>query len=154
MILETGDMWSVWGKTDLWVFTGNSYITKKNELVMGRGLALEVKKHFPDLPGQLGWVLGHYGSIYGVLGMKIYADRSRQRQMVNVFQVKQHFRDRAELALIGYSVIKLKQFIQLHDLERVDMNFPGIGCGRLPREQVLPIIRELPDVVHVWERKE
>lgn len=151
MILENGDMWSVWGKTDLWMFTGNSYIKKNGELVMGRGLALEVKKRFPRLPKRLGWDIGqHYGSIYGVIGMKIYI--GDERQMLNVFQVKQHFKDNAELALIGYSVIKLKEFIQTHGLERVDTNMPGVGFGHLDRVNVLSIISELPGNVHVWER--
>jgi len=33
---------------------------------------------------------------------------------------------------------------------RIDLNFPGIGNGRLSPDQVLPLIKQLPDNVHVW----
>ena len=33
----------------------------------------------------------------------------------------------------------------------VCLNFPGIGHGRLERDEVLPIIKLLPDSVEVWE---
>ena len=152
MILEKGDMWSQWGKTDLWLFTGNSYINKKCELVMGRGLALEVKTKFPALPRYLGGYIksmrgGHLG-VYGFIPWNLLGEDN-----IGVFQVKRHFRDNAELSLIGYSVITLKQHIERFRPDRVDLNCPGTGYGRLARRDVLPIISELPDCVHVWERK-
>ena len=159
MILETGDMWSVFGKGDLWLFTGNSYITKKDELVMGCGLALEVKTRYPDVPGLLveaihqprfrdGFEIGMAWSIYGLAVIPFEPANGR----VGVFQVKHHFRDKALLSLIGHSVLKLIEAIRIRELERVDLNFPGIGYGGLYRAHVLPIISELPDSVHIWER--
>jgi len=140
MILEKGDMWSEWGESSLWLFTGNSYINKADELVMGCGLALAVKEQFPELPLRLGRKIPHLG-IYGTVRVG----------NIGAFQVKRHFGDKAELSLIGYSCIELMRDID--ECERVDLNFPGIGAGGLKREQVLPIISELPDCVHVWELK-
>ena len=162
MVLEKGDMWSQWGKCDLWLFTGNSYITKKKELVMGRGLALAVKKRYPDIPRLIansigaprfragdmaGNAINVAWSIYGV--SKIVYEQANG--YVGVFQVKQHFRDKAQLALIGHSTLVLQEQIRQHGFERIDMNFAGIGYGGLERTHVLPIISELPDCVHVWE---
>jgi len=35
--------------------------------------------------------------------------------------------------------------------KRIDLNFPGIGNGKLPRHQVLYLLEDLPDNIHVWE---
>ena len=49
MILEHGDMWSVFGKTDLFCITTNSFIRRDGQLVMGRGIALAAKKRVPHI---------------------------------------------------------------------------------------------------------
>jgi hypothetical protein len=38
-----------------------------------------------------------------------------------------------------------------HPDASVHLNYPGIGNGRLRREDVLPIIALLPDQVTIWE---
>lgn len=50
MILEKGNMWDCFGKVDLFLVTTNPIVNAKGELVMGRGIALEAKKRFPELP--------------------------------------------------------------------------------------------------------
>jgi hypothetical protein len=163
MILEKGDMWSALTDSDLWLFTANSYIRKDGQLVMGRGLALDVKKRYPYLPKPLGDMIKRtaqrrlltrnplYGGHMGYYGVVCELGRP-VRAKIGAFQVKRHYRDRAELAIIGYSCVVLEQLlVDNSHVERVDMNFPGIGYGRLLREHVLPIIAELPDKVHVWE---
>lgn len=61
--------------------------------------------------------------------------------------------DRADLDLIRLATGKLYDLLaQTPALKRVDLNFPGIGNGRLNREDVLPIISVLPDKVYIWER--
>lgn len=153
MILEKGNMWDVFIESDLWLFTGNSYINQNGELVMGRGLALEVKNRFPALPKELGGYIcdmndGHLGC-YGLIPWLML----EYSGMIGVFQVKRHFRDNARLSLIGHSCVKLMSYLNRNNnMKPVDLNFPGIGYGRLDREQVLPIISELPDIVHVWEK--
>ncbi len=150
MILEKGNMWKVFDESDLWLFTGNSYINQKDELVMGRGLALVVKERFPELPKNIGGYIkmlsGGHLSAYGLVLWQ--HDRG-----MGVFQVKRHYQDKAQLSLIGFSCIKLIEYLRRRlDIKRVDLNFPGIGYGRLDRSQVLPIVSELPDIVHIWEK--
>jgi len=152
MILEEGDMWSVWGKTDLWLFTGNAHLDWNGALTMGAGIALEVTERWPRLPAILGAYLVQGNQCpYGVC-VPVYVPGIDGTGKIGVFQSKDHWKGNSSLALIGYSVIALQKYIGSFKPKRVDMNCPGIGLGRLPREQVLPIISELPDAVHVWER--
>ncbi len=151
MILETGNMWEVFDESDLWLFTGNSYINQKGELVMGQGLASDVKLHCPEIAKGLGgYIKTLSGGHLGVYGLVLWSKHS----YMGAFQVKQHYQDKAQLALIGFSCIKLMEYLKHNTgIRRVNLNFPGIGYGRLDRSQVLPIISELPDIVHIWENQ-
>jgi len=148
MILEKGDMWSIFEKTDFFFFTANSFLNIRNELVMGRGMALEVKKKFPKVPsGFRGQIehLGYYGLAIALIGLPSTS--------IGAFQVKYHFKNKAELALIHQSTGKLERYASIEFPEcRFDLNFPGIGYGGLKYKDVLPIIQKLPDNVHVWTR--
>lgn len=151
MILEKGDMFSMWGKTDLFLFTSNPIVNKRGLAVMGRGIAKQLADRYPDVPVAFGnklrsftedpdtWQCDEIGSFDG--------------QRVGFFMVKDHWSNTARLDIIQQSAEDLIQWIEETDdpLERVDLNFPGIGNGRLNREDVLPLIERLPDNVHVWE---
>ena len=129
---------------------------------MGRGLALDVKTRYPNVPKLMAESIGTprfrrgdaasnaHNMAWSIYGVRIIPYEAANGYL-GVFQVKRHFKDKAELALIGHSVLCLQEAIRLRDIERVDINMPGVGYGRLKREHVLPIIKELPDVVHVWE---
>ena len=155
MILEKGDMFDSWGKCDLWLFTACSHLSWQGELTMGAGIAKEVKNKWPRLPGIMGATLQGRGygdeSDYGVC-VPIYVPGLVGRSKIGAFQTKWHWKEPSSLALIGYSVVKLQTLCQYGGLSCVHLNFPGIGCGGLDRDHVLPIISELPDSVHVWER--
>lgn len=155
MILERGDMWSVFGKTDLFLITTNPIVRKDGAVVMGRGIAKEAATRFPDIPFEIGRQIESFRAHsnlypektfpnYGVCGF--YGE---ERQRIGFFMVKEHWRDMAKLDVIQRSTSLVRKFTQ--DFGRVDLNFPGIGNGRLRREDVLPIIEQLPDNVHVWE---
>lgn len=150
MILESGNMWKIFPHSDLFCITTNSHLTLNGELVMGRGIAFEAKQKLPQLPRQFGTMIrqsyGHLGR-YGLLILK-----RRPRPSVAAFQVKRHFSDAADLSLIEFSVQLLADLALKYPSARFDLNFPGIGNGRLSRAEVLPIVLKLPDNVHVWER--
>jgi hypothetical protein len=146
MILEKGDMWKTFGKTDLFCFTANSTMTKNNRLVMGAGIAKQVKERIPDIDLSLGYALQQLNnSTFGLITHISF------NQMIGAFQVKYHWSDKADLHLIMYSTVKLFSFIVNNKPKRIDLNFPGIGKGKLPEEMILPIISNLPDCVHVWK---
>ena len=148
MKLEKGDMWDVFGKTDLFLITTNPIRRKDGAIVMGRGIAKEVKDRFPEFPYDFGRrfspeFMGYQSMTpTGVVGRY-------DGQLMGYFMVKTHWRDEARLDVIDDSVIDLSETAPHYD--RIDLNFPGIGNGKLKREDVLPIIEQLPDNVHVWE---
>jgi hypothetical protein len=146
MILEVGDMWVALEETDLFLITANATIKRNGALVMGRGLALEAKRRFPGLDLACGRLVGDR-QVYGVGVLPA------PFTPLGLFQVKNHFRERADLDLIKRSVRALLSLLEFSRLERVDLNFPGIGNGGLPQSCVLPLIEPLPDRVHVWKMR-
>ena len=164
MILERGNMWDVFGKTDLFLITTNPIRRKDGAVVMGRGIALEAKTKFPDLPYMFGEVLAGaerhqdvgdplYPLNVGIIGVC-------DGQMLGWFMTKTHWRSPSDLAVIEKSVEQLIpwEYIPTYNDDvrrriRIDLNFPGIGNGKLRREDVLPLLQKLPDNVHIWEKE-
>lgn len=149
MILEKGNMWDVYEDTDLFCITTNSFVKGNGELVMGRGIALEALKRFPELPRKLG---------YEILKLPHKVPTKVKYHFIwypplhiAAFQVKYHYRDKAKIELIKKSCEKLKIFARQRPTWRIDLNFPGIGYGGLDKADVLPTLRNLPDNIHVWE---
>lgn len=143
---EKGNMWDVFGKTDLFLITTNPIINKSGGLVMGRGIAKQMKDSFPGSDVELARMVrafphNHIGNLYcePVFG----------RQQVGYFMVKTHWAEPASLPVIMRSTAELIEAATHR--KRIDLNFPGIGNGKLPRETVLPLMEYLPDNVHIWE---
>jgi len=144
MIQLFGNMWDIFVEADIFIFTGNSYVRKDGALVMGRGLALDIRDKIPELA----YILGDRIKESPKYGLIIEEDLG-----LGVFQVKYHFSDNADLDLIRFSCGILSEYANTHLDKKIHMNYPGIGYGHLSRESVEPIIRELPDNVHVWSFK-
>ena len=143
MILERGDMWSIFNETDIFMITTNPIIRKDGAVVMGRGIAKETKDRFPGLPYKFAEFLEASGfSKIGMIGE--YEDTD-----IWWFMVKDHWREHAKLEIIKESVDLVHK---IRSNFRVDLNFPGIGNGGLKREDVLPLLEDLPDNVHIWEK--
>lgn len=128
---------------EYYLFTGNSYINKKGELVMGRGAAAEVKSLYPTLPLEFGKAIGKQ------LHLAAYGLRWVGR--IGVFQVKRHFRDYAEYPLIGMSAELLAEWAFSFPAATFHMNFPGIGYGGLDQQKVLPMLEPLPLNVYIYK---
>lgn len=156
MILEKGNMWDVFGNTGLFYITTNPIVNANGEAVMGRGIALEAAKRFPtirkDFAGKLAYLRREEPFRYtGYIG-------SYDGQAMCYFMVKNHWKAQARLDLIDLSCRSLIADNMGRGIpggymyeNRIDLNFPGIGNGGLKREDVLPILQQLPDNVHVWE---
>lgn len=146
-----GDMWSVYEDADLFLITTNSAVTKEGVLVMGRGIALQANQRFPGLARALGQqILKTCGSLgtYGVLISSRWPEAK-----LGAFQVKIDPKQSASLALIQKSTTALCAWCKEHPQASVHLNFPGIGYGGLLREEVLPIVEQLPETVCVWEEE-
>ena len=112
---------------------------------MGRGAALEMKNTHPEIDRTFAKHIPHLG-LYGLvlnLGWR-----------VGVFQVKNHFKGKAELELINGSAVELGCVARSFPDTKFRMNFPGIGYGQLQNsEQEITAIleEELPDNVMIYK---
>ena len=116
---------------------------------MGRGIARQAKERFPGLDVVLG---GHIQALCGNQGIYgLLVSPRWPAAKLGAFQVKQHYSQPASLELIRRSTTALCAWCAKHPDALVHLNFPGIGNGRLLREDVLPIIAQLPNQVTIWE---
>jgi hypothetical protein len=149
MIRNTGDMFSTvgnYGYLHALLVTTNSYIRRDGALVMGRGAARTAALRWPGLPYELGKRIEHL-SEYNI---GLLSQTNEPRFSIGAFQVKFNFADAADLDLIARSANELaKLATERHDW-RFDMNYPGIGNGRLSLAAVDPLLESLPDNVHIW----
>lgn len=133
--------------------------TDKNNLIMGAGIAKQAKDLYPLLPSLAAQVIEERGQLvsqelylrkylYGFL--PVFYPQSGI--ILGLFQTKENWAENSRLSLIGYSTEMLASYIQYVGVERVSLNFPGIGLGGLERSKVLPIISSLSDIVTVYER--
>lgn len=148
-IYEYGDMWDAWDDTDLFLFTSNNVVTRYEALVMGAGLARDVRDRWPGVDKILGAEVrkttaeGFYGLLLSPNGGKLGA-----------FQVKYHYKEKADLDLIKKSTAQLAEYANANPGKRIDLNFPGIGNGGLDPTSVIWLINELPENVHIWRYEE
>lgn len=148
MILEKGNMWDVFFDTDIFMITTNPIRRTDGAVVMGRGIALEAKQRYPDIPYDFGKELDKLHpeidqSFVGCIG-------NYEETPIWWFMVKNHWKEPADLGVIASSCFYLKHGFEWQN-KRIDLNFPGIGNGKLPRDSVLYLLEDLPDNIHIWE---
>ena len=154
-----GNMWQAYYTADLFVFTGNGYVTKAGKLAMGRGFAYQVKLNIPEVDTYFGAAIrdGGFPIINRGFVYHFLVESAASKPQLGVFQVKRHWSDAADLGLIEESCRKLRLWADQNPGKRIEMNYPGIGNGRLSHIQVEPILKkELGDVpkLRIWEYKE
>ena len=138
-------------KDDVLFVTANSYIRKDGALVMGRGAAKEMKETYLGIDKLLGEIISrrfnHLGK-YGVIILYEY-----KHQNLGVFQVKYHFKDKAQVDLIKFSVTELLKYLPKNNQREFHLNYPGIGNGQLSKEEVEPCLVSLSNNVIIWEKE-
>jgi len=162
---RAGDMWETYEDADLFLITTNSTLRKDGALVIGQGIAWQAKERFPGLDLALGRQIQTTCGSPSV-SLRACAERSEVTGLgeygllisprwpaakLGAFQVKRHYSQPASLELIQRSTATLCVWCAEHPDAGVHLNFPGVGYGRLRREEVLPIIIQLPDQVTIWE---
>ena len=158
-VFKFGDMFQdCWNKPgSLFVVTGNSTVKGDGSLVMGRGAALELKRRLSGIDRLLGEQIRLHGS--GSYGLIVLSPENIKGRLghwsrafcgVGLFQVKEHFRDRADPKLIEFSAQLLHDWAWANYSVPINMNMPGTGCGRLSEAAVLPLLTRLPVNVSVW----
>lgn len=153
-----GDMWSVFDKTDWFLITTNYTVKKNREAVMGAGIAKQARDRFPPIAMALGEKIERAEDLHlelpKVATIGFYGHSPTR---VGYFMVKHHWAEAASLDLIESSVYALEDILESVKAYnypyplRVDLNFPGVGNGKLSREEVLPLLESLPSYVHIWE---
>ena len=145
-VFVEGNLWDREKEADVIVVTTNSFVKRNGEVAMGRGIALEAKNRYPQLPKLFGERIPHLG-VYGLVIVKC------QGKLFGAFQVKKFFKDKAEIELIKYSTNKLKDYALTHPDEQILMNFPGIGFGGLgnKKEEIKRILEVLPYNVYIFQ---
>lgn len=147
MKLRKGNMFDHVLTYDCILITTNADVRKDGALVMGRGAALEVKKRWPHVPYALGDAIKKIGDPY-LLTIPVGISPTIK---LGAFQVKHHWMEEAKLDLIAQATIRLKTVAQTFPFMSFALNFPGIGNGKLDRDDVYSLIQHLPDNVDVWE---
>jgi len=163
MILCIGNIWNCPIKPHLLLFTANRTINKAGELVMGRGFALQVRQKYPQVAKMLGRLIKRhyinkkdYYIKYVCLeeGFNILGYEAEKNFNIGAFQVKRHFKDKADLTLVKQSINKLNDLARTEfDGEIIFLNFPAIGYGwqKDKERKILDMLRVLPDNVFVWK---
>lgn len=146
-----GDMWMRWRDVDLWLFTANSQVggtAQDRFLVMGAGIAKDVKTYFPAAPESLAReVLKRCGNL-GEYGLLLSPNWPAAR--LGALQTKFRAVELSSPSLIKSSLARLADWAEENPDKRVAVNFPGIGHGGLDVAAVWPLLEVLPSNVEVW----
>lgn len=151
MKLQVGNMFDHLEECNVLLVTTNQYIKKDGSLVMGAGAALQLKQLCPGVD----YHFGHFGFIKDYPVDYFFKKWDNVKPYLGYFNVKDHFKDKASLERIKISTNALLE-MATDEVGRnltIFLNYPGIGNGKLKREDVEPIISVLPDNVHVWIKK-
>ncbi len=140
-IFKTGSLLSAPG---IKIVTASSFLTSEKKLFMGRGLARDLRIKVPGIDKIFGGMIlencGHLGR-YGLL---IY-------ERWGILQVRCSFNEKPDLGLISFGIKGLKEFAEETGYI-IHLEYPGIEDGELSKEEVGPILDNLPNNVHVWEK--
>lgn len=145
--------------------TANGYIKSNGMLVMGRGFALQVNKAFKEGKSAASYfgqriisealLVGTRPTLYNYnLLLPNFAQfGTHTKTSWGLFQVKLDYSERASLELISKATIMLREYANLHTTNRMALNYPGIGNGKLDINDVAPILTQLPHSVDIWKYK-
>ena len=130
----TGNIWDFYDQGHWIVITTNSVVSGGKN-VMGKGIALEAKKRFPDLPR----IIARHLLSSGNVAYPIY-----QYRLIS-FPTKYHWRAGSDINLIAESAEMLRDGVNRMQLEAVYLPRPGCGCGGLSWEDVKPVLEKYLD---------
>ena len=140
-----GDIWDYYDRGNWIVITTNGTVKKNGECVMGRGVALQAKQRFPELPLKLGQAIKVSGNVpRGFLSLKLLT-----------LPTKHNWWEKSDLVLIEEGCKKLMIDYKVDSLKVVYMVRPGCSNGRLDWKDVKPILEKyLDDRFIIVERRE
>ena len=137
------DIWLDFDELDYVCVTTNSTIKTNGNLCMGKGIAKQAANHCPHLPtifGQLIKLKNKENSIYGLLAYQKYI----------AFQTKIDWKNTSPLYVIANSLDKLTRLALKYPNNVFGLPYPGINNGGLTKDQVYPLLKQLPSNVIVY----
>lgn len=144
MKIKIGNIFECMGELDYVGITTNSTLNNKGHLVMGAGNAKQAKEVCPELPAIFGEQVskgcGNLG-FYGLLRHNQYF----------ALQTKLHWRDKSPIEVVKHSINKLRLASLKHPDKVFGVPFPAINHGKLSEEDILPLLKELPDNVIIFK---
>jgi hypothetical protein len=129
------DIWNYHAKGTWICVTTNGFVKKNGEAVMGRGIALQAKIRFPDLPMELGRLIKSEGN------RVLYFTKYR----LITLPVKHNWFENADLGLIDVSIRDLATIREDSGyLVQGTIYLPRAGCqnGNLNWKDVKPIYKK------------
>jgi hypothetical protein len=131
--------------------TTNKTIKKNMEAVMGQGCALEANKRW-KLAKKLGSLL-----LENTDELIRFTLKDEDYDVI-AFPVKDHWRDKADIAMITESALKLRTLANICQWKKVVIPRPGCGLGKLSwKTQVKPVLKPILDdrffIIHFSKEK-
>jgi len=108
---------------------------------MGRGAALEVRDAYPEVQ----FAMPNVGNVNFC-----YVDKNHTDQWIGWFKVKHDWKQPADLELIHQSTRDLSVIAGSRPDLTFHLNAPGIGNGGLKWDDVVRVVRVLPDNVLIY----
>jgi len=132
-----GNIWDFHADGFPVVITTNCELNSKGEAIMGKGIALEAKRHFPGLPKMLGQHIKRFYS-----AVKYFPEFN-----LFIFPTKYNWREKSDLDLICESSIGLDHIVYQKFNVCNDSHFkkvytvkPGCNNGQLNWEDVEEVL--------------
>jgi O-acetyl-ADP-ribose deacetylase (regulator of RNase III) len=123
--------------------------TVNTEGVMGKGIALQFKKTFPEMFREYEKLCASGQLQPGQVHVYERGELLNPRYIIN-FPTKRHWREKAKLQYIREGLQALVSEVQLRHIRSLAIPALGSGLGELKWDQVFPLIKEacaqLPDV--------
>lgn len=128
------------------VFTSNSTLNRKGELIMGTGSALSCKLLYPSLPKKFGNMIKNRlkyttNPAYGVLVDYEHA--------CIALQTKFNWKDDSPIELVNSSIKEFIRLVKNNPTAMFHMPLPGVSNGGLGVEEIFDILLDLPRNVTV-----
>jgi hypothetical protein len=129
-----GDIWNYYNKENYICITTNGFIKNNGCAVMGRGIALQCSKKFPEFPKLLGDAIFKDGNIVHIFN----------KYHIITIPVKHNWYEKGDLFLIEESIKQLAS-IKNNNNVKIYLTRPGCHNGKLDWKDVKPILEKYLD---------
>lgn len=148
-------LWKNPGNPGMIVISSHASVSEDGHLYMGYGDAAEAARRIPDLERECGQIVAQnsHSGVYGFLPVRPARPTDRLIGF-GLFQTRYRWNETADPELIRYSMDCLRAYLNENPGLKIRMNFPGVGQGGLPAEEVGPLLVPLPDQVTVCHKGE